>query len=199
MHSSQTVARKTTDTNSRSTSAKANSWFSSGSGEHTNTTSNTNDDKQTNAVDSKSEETEQNKVKKVFVTEFTYMPVKSVRLNTGGLLLSEFALQQLHKITNINSHEFDKAESQEMEKRSRAKQYLKQFGSHIPHGVQTLGGIFVRKMELTSEEKKESSQLYSSALEQLSQIKSTTHTKKTSASGSAGVLGRFPVAVRARP
>ena len=97
MHSSQTVARKTTDTNSRSTSAKANSWFSSASGEHTNTTSNTNDDKQTNAVDSKSEETEQNKVKKVFVTEFTYMPVKSVRLNTGGLLLSEFALQQLRK------------------------------------------------------------------------------------------------------
>ena len=41
---------------------------------------------------------------------------------------------KLDKITNINSHEFDGAESQETEKRSRAKQYLKQFGSHIPHG-----------------------------------------------------------------
>jgi len=77
---------------------------------------------------------------------------------------------------------------QDTMKRVKARQFIKDFGSHVPFGVQTLGGIFIRSMTIRTEELTKQSSLYASASTALTLTSSTVHKNTSSTSGSVGLF-----------
>jgi len=125
------------------------------------------------------------------VSEFTYMPMKTFRLSESGLVMTEYAFYELQKITSIEDNILKNVDDlgKDIIKRKQALEYIRKFGSHIPFGIQTLGGLFIRKMTITTQQEESLSTLYSAASCKISECnKEASHTN-IDATARVGFMG----------
>lgn len=77
----------------------------------------------------------------------------------------------------------------EATRRHKAREFIRNFGSHVPFGVQTLGGVFIRTMKISTEEANSLSTLYSTAAARLTATNSEASKTTTTATARKGFLG----------
>ena len=80
------------------------------------------------------------------------MPMRSFTIPETSMRLSADAVRSIRRVTT----------------KLEAERFLKMFGSHIPSGQHTLGGVFFRKVSLTTESEVSSFEAFKSAGNQLS-------------------------------
>jgi hypothetical protein len=98
---SHSTATKSHSTVSSSTTLHANNWLISGTGKMNSAKGKSKQRNTANASDSESDYEHNQKVTEAVVTEFTFMPMKSVRLVEGGLVLSDYAYYRLRKLNHL--------------------------------------------------------------------------------------------------
>lgn len=89
----------------------------------------------------------------------------------------------------FRDREGNERDASESEKYQKARNFLVDFGSHIPFGVQTLGGVFMRSMKITTKEETSLSTMYSSASDQLTKTNAVASKTTKDIGGSYGVFG----------
>ena len=158
------TASKSVSTRSRSTKGGYNSILAGAKANRSSSTQNTNERKN-EKVDSAERQSElSSQVTQAFVTEFTFMPMKTFRLQEGGLALSQYSYYRLRKCFDFLSHfvpimiilqsskicfwfteritadkdaegnKITDAVLKDTTRRRRAREFLRNFGSHIPFG-----------------------------------------------------------------
>jgi len=144
------------------------------------------------ATDTQQKEEERVKVTQAIVAEYMYVPIKTFRLMEGGLILTQYAyyrLQRILKDVDNDGKTITDATLVKVMRRKKAYDFLCNFGSHIPFGIQTLGGVHIRTMKITSEGKQKLSEMYSTASARLTKTKSEASKVDTSTSAKLGLFG----------
>jgi len=192
-HSGFSTAEKTTSTVSNSKQGKAGGIFNKV--KVTETSANTNETENTNSYANDKQHNEEKNVSltSAIVTEFTYMPMKAFSLKEGGLMLSDYAFYRLQKIltrkVKNEDGSWEEVPGVDDTKKYKAMRFLIDFGSHIPFGVQTLGGVFCRTMKITTQSETRLSTLYSAATKEISKTNTDAAKTTTDVGGSVGAFG----------
>ncbi|GFH52547.1 hypothetical protein CTEN210_09023 [Chaetoceros tenuissimus] len=123
------------------------------------------------------------KSKKAYLTEFIKMPMQCVRIPLDAMLLSEEAKLEIREITCERD----------------ALYFMRKYGSHLPSGLYTLGGVFFRTVSIESEQEQTLVTMFSTAGKEMSNEKSEGSTTQSS-TGAVGVspngaVGSIGVAV----
>jgi hypothetical protein len=149
-------------------SASVSGWGASGSVAHGET--------ETEAQsETREEEMEEKKKKekttsKAHIIEYIKMPMKSFRIPGHSMKLSV----DVHEaVRNVRTER-------------QALAFLRAYGSHIPFGIHTVGGVFFRSISVTSNSVSESVSLFQAAGDQLSTDKGASSSSSVSGGGSYG-------------
>uniref|UniRef100_A0A7S4S2X3 Fucolectin tachylectin-4 pentraxin-1 domain-containing protein n=1 Tax=Ditylum brightwellii TaxID=49249 RepID=A0A7S4S2X3_9STRA len=165
INSSFSAAEKSKSSLSASTSIKVSALFASFNASSQGATEGESESHEASTSTSNTNVQKQETGTEAFVSEYTFVPTKSISLREGGLILSDYAYHRLKQVRNA----------------ATAKEFLKAFGTHIPMGNQTLGGVFIRTMKMTSRKETKMSELFSAATVELS--KTNKEAMKATASG----------------
>ena len=113
-----------------------------------------------------SENRERNvKTSTAVMIEYIKMPMKCFRMPYDSMRLSEDAKRAIRNVSTER----------------QATQFLITFGSHLPFGMHTLGGVFFRKITMQTESEVSSVSLFAAAGDTMSEEKSSGKTASVSA------------------
>jgi len=182
------TATKGSTTTSGSGGGKINLGLAGGKAKITSAKTKTNESNGSFSNDSRHKQEMKQKVTEALVSEFMYMPTKTFSLKEGGLVLTDYAYFRIQGITDEKDMPEDPV-AKEMELRSRAREFIHNFGSHIPFGTQTLGGVFVRTMKITTKSEKSVSEMYSAASARLTQTAMEASKTEGEATTKTGLFG----------
>jgi len=159
------MARSTSS--ATSASASISGWGASAS--VSGSTSQASEENRTDSSEKRRNAERNRKTSSAHIIETIQMPMMNFRIPYDAMKLSEDAK---HKIQNMQTER-------------EAEDFLILYGSHLPKGMHTAGGIFFRTMTMQSETEVSSLSLYSAAGKQLSESKSKSSSAGASAGGKA--------------
>jgi len=164
--SSGSVSIAVSSSSSKHASASASGWGMEGEVSGSKSESNSNETGMSH--ENRSESETKKKTSTAFMFEYVMMPMRSFRVPYTSMRLSEDAKDSIMKVTTER----------------RAKEFLITYGTHIPCGLQTLGGVFIRKIFMQTDEQVTSTAIYASAGFTMTSERSKTVSGEASASGS---------------